>query len=517
MTAINRYVLVTDGTDDLDINADGSLPISPASGATFDVSDRAARDLGKVDVALLDQYTPVDVDTDVGDTSNAMPVAVMLPGATPVAAPGDVTNGLDVDVTRLPSLVAGTAVIGKARLVTEAGHEVTEDTGDTVKVSATDLDIRNLTSTDVVTVTGGAGQVADVKVTLDSESVAVASIAVGDNNIGNVDIVTLPAGNLGQQAMAASLSVVPANNITDATYLGDIKFGESLPAGSSIIGKVGIDQTTPGTTNRVDVGAVIPGTDATNLGKAIDSVAGATDTGVAVLAVRDDALSALTPIEGDYANLRVDANGNLWVNLGVRLDKVNDSILAYGNTAKDGTGTNYVPLLDTDGHAQVDALSLPSGNLGQQAMAASLSTVPANNIADATYIGDIKFGEALPTGTNTFGACKDAGFNQTIVHKVVNSADATGIIDISDAPSVGQKLVLVDILISTDTAMNVTVLEETSGTVMHGPIYLAANAIVQVTTRATPMSKLATADKKYRLDASVAGNVTVETWTFSEA
>jgi hypothetical protein len=43
----------------------------------------------------------------------------------------------------------------------------------TQPVSATDLDIRDLTSTDVVTVTGGAGQTADVKVTLDGESVPV--------------------------------------------------------------------------------------------------------------------------------------------------------------------------------------------------------------------------------------------------------------------------------------------------------------------------------------------------------
>lgn len=40
-------------------------------------------------------------------------------------------------------------------------------------VTATDLDVRNLTATDVVTVTGGAGQTADVKVTLDGESVPV--------------------------------------------------------------------------------------------------------------------------------------------------------------------------------------------------------------------------------------------------------------------------------------------------------------------------------------------------------
>lgn len=73
---------------------------------------------------------------------------------------------------------------------------------------------------------------------VDIGDVDVTSIAAGDNNIGNVDIVTLPAGNLGQQAMAASLSVVPASDVTDATYIGDIKFGEALPAGSNAIGKL---------------------------------------------------------------------------------------------------------------------------------------------------------------------------------------------------------------------------------------------------------------------------------------
>lgn len=79
----------------------------------------------------------------------------------------------------------------------------------------------------------------------------IASIAAGTTNIGDVDITTLPAGNLGQRAMAASLSVVPANDVTDATYIGDIKFGEELPAGTQMLGTVGFDQTTHGTTNLV--------------------------------------------------------------------------------------------------------------------------------------------------------------------------------------------------------------------------------------------------------------------------
>lgn len=39
-------------------------------------------------------------------------------------------------------------------------------------------------------------------------------------------------------AKANALRVAPANDITDATYIGDIKFGESLPAGTNEIGKL---------------------------------------------------------------------------------------------------------------------------------------------------------------------------------------------------------------------------------------------------------------------------------------
>jgi hypothetical protein len=73
-----------------------------------------------------------------------------------------------------------------------------------VVVSATNLDIRDLTATDVVTVTGGASQTADVKITLDGESVPVtgtfwqatqpvsgtvtANLSAGTNLIGRVEL-----------------------------------------------------------------------------------------------------------------------------------------------------------------------------------------------------------------------------------------------------------------------------------------------------------------------------------------
>jgi hypothetical protein len=51
------------------------------------------------------------------------------------------------------------------------------------------------------------------------------------------------------------------------------------------------------------------------LHKVIDVAAGASDAGIAALVVRDDTLSTLTPADGDYVPLRVDANGALWVTL----------------------------------------------------------------------------------------------------------------------------------------------------------------------------------------------------------
>lgn len=99
-----------------------------------------------------------------------------------------------------------------------------------VVVSATNLDIRDLTATDVVTVTGGASQTADVKITLDGESVPVtgtfwqatqpvsgtvtANLSAGTNLIGRVelsdgtnDLVVDTAHNDGESATENHLDI----------------------------------------------------------------------------------------------------------------------------------------------------------------------------------------------------------------------------------------------------------------------------------------------------------------------
>lgn len=135
-------------------------------------------------------------------------------------------------------------------------------------------------------------------------------------NLGSNNDVTVTSGN------------IIVDSITGTVTVGTHAVTQS---GTWNIGTV---TTLTGTTT------LTPGTGATNLGKAIDTAAGATDTGVAVLAVRDDALSSLTPIEGDYVPMRTDANGALWV-------------IPSGTVTVTGTGGTF-PVTDSGGTLTVD-------------------------------------------------------------------------------------------------------------------------------------------------------------------
>lgn len=74
-----------------------------------------------------------------------------------------------------------------------------------------------------------------------------------------------------------------------------------------------VGSTAAGDIGDVDVTSVIPLTGATNLGKAVDNVAGASDVGVAALMVRRDTPATLTPADGDYARAGLDSLGLQWV------------------------------------------------------------------------------------------------------------------------------------------------------------------------------------------------------------
>ena len=80
----------------------------------------------------------------------------------------------------------------------------------------------------------------------------------------------------------------------------------------------------------VDVTSIVPGTGATNLGKAEDAAHSSGDVGVMSLAVRNDDVAALGGADGDYAPLQVNAAGSLYT-----VDATGEagSILVTGTTA----------------------------------------------------------------------------------------------------------------------------------------------------------------------------------------
>ena len=82
-----------------------------------------------------------------------------------------------------------------------------------------------------------------------------------------------------------------------------------LAAGSAAIGKLAANDGVD--IGDVDVASVVTGVAATNLGKAIQSQQGTTDTGVAALVVRNDALADLSGADGDYTPLQVNKTGAL--------------------------------------------------------------------------------------------------------------------------------------------------------------------------------------------------------------
>ena len=144
-------------------------------------------------------------------------------------------------------------------------------------------------------VAAGAGAVGVTvpRVTLASDDPAVVALQLLDNAVSgagfNITQVNGEAVDVGAGTEAAAIRVTLPTN------------------GTGILAGVTTVTTLTGTTT------LTPGTGATNLGKAIDTAGGATDTGVAELAIRDDALATLTPVDGDYVANRVNARGAKWV------------------------------------------------------------------------------------------------------------------------------------------------------------------------------------------------------------
>lgn len=154
----------------------------------------------------------------------------------------------------------------------------------------------------------------------------------------------------------------------------DVNVAAALPAGGNNIGDVGVV-------------SIIPGVTATSLGKSEDAVHGTGDTGVMLLAVRDDTPIGLAS-DGDYIPLTTDSLGRLWTH-----DDVLDAALSGSELQVDvvgplPAGTNAIGKLAPNSGidiGDVDVLTYPGpadskfATLGQKAMSGSMPVAIASD------------------------------------------------------------------------------------------------------------------------------------------
>ena len=157
---------------------------------------------GDVDVKARAVAVMPGVGADVDATLVAGDLRIggveIVDASTDARAGVDAANGLDVDVTRLPALVAGTAAIGK--LAANSG-----------------VDIGDVDVTSLPALVAGTANIGDVDV------LTLPALVAGTANIGDVDVLTVPAplSTTGGGTEAAALRVTLASDSTGLVSVDD--------------------------------------------------------------------------------------------------------------------------------------------------------------------------------------------------------------------------------------------------------------------------------------------------------
>lgn len=179
------------------------------------------------------------------------------PGALPVTLygpfyplPAGTNNIGDVDVLTLPALPAGGNTIGTVNLGTLNGAALDSTlTGGTQKAISRGGAKGATSSADITSTAEGADhQAQDVQLyhsgsAIDPRTItSLPALPAGNNNIGDVDIVTLPAVSLsaGQTINIGSTGTVglSAGTTVNIGSTGTVAIGSALPAGTNGIGKL---------------------------------------------------------------------------------------------------------------------------------------------------------------------------------------------------------------------------------------------------------------------------------------
>lgn len=239
-----------------------SLPL-PSGAATAAKQDTIMGHLDGVEGIL----TTIDIDT--GNISTKIDT---LAGAVS-------GTEMQVDVLTMPAVT-----------IQDGGNSITVDTA-----SVTDLDL-------------GAGTI-----TRESRGLILSSFATTTTLADSAaygDDQTAGLASVNARLWDGSQYVRSRGDATNGLDVDVTRIATALPAGTNAIGKLAANSGVD--IGDVDVTSIIPGTGATNLGKAEDAAHITGDVGVMMLGVRNDNFTTLTSDEGDYSPFQLDQFGRLY-------------------------------------------------------------------------------------------------------------------------------------------------------------------------------------------------------------
>lgn len=347
---------------------------------------------------------------------------------------------------------------------------------------------------------------------------------------GTADSTTPIAVDVGGKANA--LRVAPANDITDGTYVGDIKFGEALPAGTNAIGKLAAN-------SGVDIGDV----DVTSVPAPLNVTGGGTEAAALRVTIANNSTGVVS-VDDNGSTISVDdgggaltVDGTVTANLSATDNTVLDNIDSntdYG--AQTGGGTEASALRVTIANNSTGVLSVDDNggaltvdNAGTFAVQATLqnSTNTTEVVGDAAEDAAVS-GNPLLTGGRYDTTAREldngdvgaialsvdggvvpglhaAGWSATL-----NSADASSATQVKAAGGAGKRYYLTSVVISTDTAMNVKI-QDDAGTpnVAIQSIYLAANGGMVYPIPPGSAIQMGADNQDIDVLASAAGNISV--------
>lgn len=206
-----------------------------------------------------------------------------------------------------------------------------------------------------------------------------------------------------------------------------------LPPGTNAIGKLAANSGVD--IGDVDVTSIVPGTGATNLGKAEDGAHTSGDVGVMALSVRQDTAAALGGTDADYQPLITDANGRLHV------------IAAIAATQTLATVTTVSTL--TGGGVAHD--SADSGNpvkIGAIATASLLGRTPVAAADRTDLVAGTDGALIVRNGTS---------LEDIISEQKTNTDGASTAMTGAFAATASQRIYLTDLIMANSSATNITV------------------------------------------------------------